>query len=277
MGSSKEMKDSRDLIIKILLVLVVAVLVAGGYFYFRYQSQRVEYENYRIEKGDELKVLKEKYGKEAKILSDTVDRVTAELEKEKVKSKLIIKWKTKTNTVTERVEVPAECILCFEKIDSFGYAYPSTYFTLTSEFGWDKNKSEFTDLGSSIKFTNRFKEMVELYGLQEFQKNDLRTWRIRQFFAVDGGIKIDDNALFNGFSYAGIGYGIEFMNLLDWFKAPVGVNVAGYLVPQQVLDSHVSIGVDYRVFYNIFVGVGYGRSLVDNMITLNVGVFPFKE
>jgi len=209
-------------------------------------------------------------------MDEAADSVVRQLQdaESKVKVRVIEKTKWRDRLLTsEPVTMPADCLTCLPKIE-FDYSYQNPYFHLDDVLRWNPNTRQLESDPDRRKLTmtDKFHDTLVDAGVVALLEQDNRIWRVRGVFTVDAGLQDDPDDVVTG---AGVGIGVEFINLRKPTGADLGITAGITVVPEYLKESHVTAGVDWRFFRNVSVGAAYGRSFSNNMILIQLHVFPF--
>jgi hypothetical protein len=261
----------------IVLVILIAIIIYLLVLYLKSQSQL---EQERQGHGTYIVELEKEYKREKKILENTADELRSKLENVPSDSgagvvpvydyRTIYVRKPYDETTPEPVTIPASCEDCLPKIQ-FPYHFDNEYFWLRDTLRWNPQTRKLDGNDQQWGFTDNFNQALIEAGLKAAEEIDDRLWQPRLQIVVDSGVQDSEIDPITG---VGVGIGAELLNLRGLTNLPVGVNVAVAIVPKAISQSHLLAGVEWRFFRNMAVGVAGGRSLMHNMVLIDLTVFP---
>jgi len=253
------------------LYIIIGVLVAGIIALGIYHNHYVNSQKLTLDD------LKKTHKREYEALKATADDLADRLEHAKGESIIVPVYKDRY-IVTDNPQarpvrpLPQSCVNCFNQIEGLDYNYSNEYFSLNDHIFYDNEQNALRAVGANVNINREaFENAVVDDGLHNVIAEEEKPWRLRYIAQVDMGVQNNSDKYV---SDVGVGIGVEFLNLEKYLRAEVGVNAAATIVPTEVEESHLSLGVDWRFLDNASVGLSYGRSVGSDMMLLNVNFFP---
>lgn len=251
------------------------LLVILGYGVARYYREAVALQELLWFKDRDSAEVKRKYDREITVLRETADDLRRQIEEAPAvsgaKVRTIVKYRDRevVKDVTTAVDLPPGCAECLAAIE-IPYHFDNSYVVLDDTLRFNPLTQAFDSVDRKFVLTDRFNDAVVSTGLQNFVQHDDRWFHVRWAVGVDYTWVPMDR-----FPGLGVGPAVELVNLKKLLGAEVGINLALMVVPNDIKDSHVSAVLDWRVVRNAALGVGYGRSIGDNLVAAQVVFFPF--
>lgn len=219
------------------------------------------------------------YRREAEVLDKTADEVKKEIEKAPATSGATVKFapKRKAKSAPAKygditpylADTTAGCFQCLESVE-INYAFDNSYIVLKDLLVFDPESQSFVSKSREFRITEEFNKLLVKEGIENFIKHDTKLFRMRWGLSADYAWSIRKD-------FPGIGFGpsLEFMNLQKWTKIKAGVYTGVYVVPSLLMSSHGVVGLDWRFFRNMAMGLAFSRSAKENQITAALIFYPF--